>query len=459
MLQWKLFDVIVSGSAHTGLQLFFLFKCVGVKEERYRRLAFWLVLIYSLIFYFTEDTIGYLPEFQSSLPLQTAHSLVHAVNTFILLAVVGIFGIGYLPRNFLKCEVYYDVLTVIPFLPMYLASKILKRIFLPPGLSEYAAYPAFYVINSLCIVIGLLQSIAVYYIFGRKIDRFLQKVPDKICLIFFVLTFIIYVSRQTVMLKTNTYCFIHNTSLEFTDSCTFLCNIGLIHTIVLVIIMLFFTILHHQRLQQLQSIESNMLFDYYTNISTLYSSIRSLRHDLSNHLSVLSFMQNPASVDPHIAIDPEGCPDSQEAYRSQTFVSSADSYRTSLLNICDEINHKMQQQISWQQIQTSLLSAREKYEIYHYMTTIMKKHRLPEHALCISAAACGNNTEIQLAIDVGTGSDVEQTSRPKPLHLLMLRHGIDFYMVKTIAQIHNGHADWKRDGSTFILSLTLPEEN
>ena len=88
----------------------------------------------------------------------------------------------------------------------------------------------------------------------------------------------------------------------------------------------------------------------------------------------------------------------------------------------------------------------------------MKKHRLPEHALCISAEACGNNTEIQLAIDVGTGSDVEQTSRPKPLHLLMLRHGIDFYMVKTIAQIHNGHADWKRDGSTFILSLTLPEE-
>ena len=439
MLQWKLFDVIVSGSAHTGLQLFFLFKCVGVKEERYRRLAFWLVLIYSLIFYFTEDIIGYLPGFQSSLPLQTAHSLIHAVNTFILLAVVGIFGIGYLPRNFLKTEVYYDVLTVIPFLPMYLASKILKRIFLPPGLSEYAAYPAFYVINSVCTVIGLLQAIAVYYIFGRKIDRLLQKVPDKICLTFFVLTFIIYVSRQTIMLKTNTYCFIHNTSLEFTDSCTFLCNIGLIHTIVLVIIMLFFTILHHQRLQQLQSIESNMLFDYYTNISTLYSSIRSLRHDLSNHLAVLSFMQNSASSAPHVA--------------------TADSYRTSLLNICDEINHKMQQQISWQQIQTSLLSAREKYEIYHYMTTIMKKHRLLEHALCISAAACGNNTEIQLAIDVGTGSDVEQTSRPKPLHLLMLRHGIDFYMVKTIAQIHNGHADWKRDGSTFILSLTLPEEN
>ena len=272
------------------------------------------------------------------------------------------------------------------------------------------------------------------------------------------MAFIAYVSNQIAMLKSSTYCFIHNTSLEFTDICTFFCNIGLIYISILVIIMLFFTAFHHRRLQQLQSIESNMLFDYYTNISTLYGSIRSLRHDLSNHLAVLSFMQNSAVSDPHVATDHGGYPDAQEAYESQAFVSSADSYRTSLLNICDEINHKMHQQISWQQIQTSLLSAREKYEIYHYMTTIMKNHRLPESALCISAEACGNNTEIQLAVDASAGSDVEQTSRPKPLHLLMLRHGIDFYMVKTIAQIHNGHADWKRDGSTFILSLTLPEE-
>ncbi len=450
MLKWEIMDISISAAAHTCMQLFFLFKCVGIKEERYRRPCFWLIIIYSMIFYIAEDVIYYLPEYVNSLPLQTAHSLIHAVNTFIMFGICGVCGSGYLPRNFIKAEIYYDLLSTIPVMPMFLVAGILKRIFLPPGTTVYTDYPAGYVITSVCTVIGLFQVIALYYLCGRKIDMLLQKIPDKVCLIFFMLTFFAFVTKEAVLLKTGTYYYANSPDITYMVKCTFLCAVALFYMTILFIIMLLLTTINYRRLQYLQSLENSMLLGYYTSVSALHNSIRSLRHDLSNHLAALSFMENSAPAASQAAMDDADMPGSSGA---------AASYRSSLLDICDEINAEMKKQISWQQIQTDLLSSREKYELYHCIMTVIKKHRLPESALCISSAAYGNVTEIRFAVREDTAPENEQTSRSRPLHLLTLRHGMLFYMIKTIARAHNGHAVWKRNGSTFMLSLTLPQAN
>ena len=106
---------------------------------------------------------------------------------------------------------------------------------------------------------------------------------------------------------------------------------------------------HRKQLQRLQTMESTMLLDYYQNVSMLHGSIRSLRHDLSNHLAI-----------------PEG------------------GYRDSLLTICDQIDSQIHSQLSWQSIKTEALSSREKYEIFHYLQLILQFAKLPPEALCIT---------------------------------------------------------------------------
>ena len=95
--------------------------------------------------------------------------------------------------------------------------------------------------------------------------------------------------------------------------------------------------------------ESTMLLDYYQNVSMLHGSIRSLRHDLSNHLAI-----------------PEG------------------GYRDSLPTICDQIDSQIHSQLSWQTIQIEALSSREKYEIFRYLQLILQSAKLPPEALCIT---------------------------------------------------------------------------
>ena len=165
------------------------------------------------------------------------------------------------------------------------------------------------------------------------------------------------------------------------------------------------------------------------------------------------------------------------------------AYRASLLSICDSISTQMTRQTAWQQIETDRLSSREKYEIYHYMMTVMDKHRVPASALSISIGAYGSVTEIAFSIRSGAGaspaeistaedeaelspikaSTMEAGTAPsevskkpqKPLHLLLLRHDMMFRLIKIIAASHGGSATWKKtgggSGSSFTLSLTIPD--
>ena len=147
-----------------------------------------------------------------------------------------------------------------------------------------------------------------------------------------------------------------------------------------------------------------MQLRYYQNVSMLHGSIRSLRHDLSNHLAV-----------------PEG------------------SYRDSLLTICDQIDSQIHSQLSWQSIQTEALSSREKYEIFRYLQNILQKKKLPPEALCI------DETEDALHFTIRS---------PKRLSLLILKHQAMFKLTNQIAKTHGGSASWTKDTNRYIFTLS-----
>ena len=92
------------------IQLFLVFKCIGVSSHRKK--VFWLIIIYTIIFKAVEIGLELVPEYHTTLTIQITHSLVHAFNTFILLTIIGIYGEGYFPRNFIKTTFYYDFLDV-----------------------------------------------------------------------------------------------------------------------------------------------------------------------------------------------------------------------------------------------------------------------------------------------------------------------------------------------------------
>ena len=498
MLIWQASSVILRAMIYTCIQLFFVFKCVGVKEHR--KLCFWLIVIYTMIFDSATTTIEILPLYQTSSMLQAAHLMIHAVNTFILFTIIGIFGNGYLPRNYLLAEIYYDFLSTVPIMPMFVVTELLQQRFLPPGATDrYIEYPAGCVISVICMFIGLLQEPVFYYLFGKKVNDLLQKIPDNVCLFLFLASFVGVVTKQILLLKTNTYYINNPATLSYFRIATFDCNCALVLATVAVIVLLVFTAFQNRRLQYIQSLENRMLLDYYTNVSSLHSSIRSLRHDLSNHLAALSFISSGESAadpcrqalmntsDASVATEVSGgCtpPDDPGA-----------AYRASLLAICDGISTQMTRQTAWQQIETDRLSSREKYEIYHYMMTVMDKHRIPASALSISIGAYGSVTEIAFAIRSGAGdrpaaADAGSTKnsanstenaacpaaagtelpqactepseapkkRRKPLHLLLLRHDMMFRLIKIIAASHGGSATWKKTGSVFALSLTIPDQ-
>lgn len=122
------------------VQLFLAFKCIGISSNQKK--VFWLLITYTIVFKTVESYLELLPEFNASLALQTTHSLVHAINTFILLTIIGVYADGYFPRNFVITSFYYDFLTSLPFTPAAIVTKVLGDRFLPPDPGEFSGYPA-----------------------------------------------------------------------------------------------------------------------------------------------------------------------------------------------------------------------------------------------------------------------------------------------------------------------------
>ena len=377
------------------LQIFVVFKCINVTQRK--KTCFWILFLYTLVFSVIQFNLTAQISYVDSEGLKAAVAIVHALDTFILLGIVNVFSEEFLPRNFLLLSFYYDFLTIIPVSNL-LQGMIIKYL-QAGGYSTYyfdADQPA-ELLPILVISFKIFLIILVSFLFNRKLKPLLTKIPDSICLLVMSLFFIMLIIRIVLTAKTD---FITNDTIFLS---LFYFDALLIIISIIIIILIIIYALQNRRYKMLQKIETAMQLSYYRNVSEIYTEVRSLKHDIANHLAIVNAAGTLSD-------------DKREFYKNQ------------LLKTCDEINHKLDMQMSWKTTEHSFLSNREEYEIYNYITRLFSKHHITS-AETSSAVSTPENPEKLIF-----HTTYDSISK---LKLRKIKYAATHFLIKEIAQQHN----------------------
>lgn len=326
---------------------------------------------------------------------------VHTLDTFIIIALMAVYADGTLGRNWVKLFFYYDLVTT--GANMLVQNKLI--LFLTDHHLSASLFSASHPKDLLWILAWAYTAAAIalsIVLFRKPLNRLISKIPENLCLLLMGITFLIYIGKVFVMFIYRGQFFLFD-NRYFHDT-LFNADVTLVILLLITLYLLITVARQKYQLQRIQRLESNMQLRYYQNVSMLHGSIRSLHHDLSNHLAI-----------------PEG------------------GYRDSLLTICDQIDSQIHSQLFWQSIKTEALSSREKYEIFHYLQLILQSAKLPPEALCITE----EQSSIRFTISAAKG-----------LRLARLKNRPLFLLLKRIAFSHGARAAWKKTEHGFTLQFT-----
>ena len=382
------------------IQIMFLF--YGCHVSQHKKRVFTILVVYTILFKGMDFLLNSPDPSALSTTTYWTYWAVHTLDTFIIIALMAVYADGTLGRNWVKLFFYYDLVTT--GANMLIQNKLVLFLTDHHLVESASLFSASHPKDLLWILAWAYAAAAIALImvlFNKPLDRLINRIPENLCLLLMGITFLIYIGKVFVM-------FIYRGQFFLFDnrySCVTLLNADVILVILLLITLYLLITVARQKyqLQRIQRLESNMQLRYYQNVSMLHGSIRSLRHDLSNHLAI-----------------PEG------------------GYRDSLLTICDQIDSQIHSQLSWQSIKTEALSSREKYEIFRYLQNILQKKKLPPEVLCI------DETEDALHFTIRS---------PKRLSLLILKHQAMFKLTNQIAKTHGGSASWTKDTNRYIFTL------
>lgn len=382
------------------IQLFVVFKCV--KITNHRKACFWSILIYTLIFKTIEFYINAQPDFNQSQILHAAVLIVHAIDTFILLGLINFFSDEYLPRNFILVSFYYDFLTIIPLTN-----------FVGDIISEYlnssnAGYSTFYydaehpaeLLMILCITTKIILIALVSFFFNKRIKSLLQKIPDSICLLIMSAFFMLFIIKNILNLKTDIFAESGSVAISL-----FYFDMFLIVTSAIIVLLFVIYSLQSQKYKKLQKTESSLLLTYYLNVSEVYREVRSMKHDIANHLAIINATELLSD-------------DKRKFYKDQ------------LLETCNEIDHKLDMQMSWKTSEDSFLSNRERYEIFNYISGQFKKHHISSAKTTVSLDY--DNSEGAQKLRYHTCCD-----KISKLKLIRIKYAATHFLIKEIVQQHN----------------------
>ena len=383
------------------IQVMFLF--YGCHVSQHKRKVFVILVVYTILFKGMDFLLNSPDPSALSTTTYWTYWAVHTLDTFIIIALMAVYADGALGRNWVKLFFYYDLVTT--GANMLIQNKLVLFLTDHHLVESASLFSASQPKDLLWILAWAYAAAAIALImvlFNKPLDRLISKIPENICLLLMGITFLIYIGKVLVM-------FIYRGQFSLFDnrySRVTLFNADVILVILLLITLYLLITVARQKyqLQRIQRLESDMQLRYYQNVSVLHGSIRSLRHDLSNHLAI-----------------PEG------------------GYRDSLLTSCDQIDSQIHSQLSWQSIKTEALSSREKYEIFRYLQLILQSAKLPPEALCI------DETEDALHFTIRS---------PKRLSLLILKHQAMFKLTNQIAKTHGGSASWTKDTNRYIFTLS-----
>ena len=370
------------------VQVMFLF--YGCHVSQHKRKVFVFLVGYTILFKGMDFLLNSPDPSAISTTTYWTYWAVHTLDTFILITLMAVYADGTLGRNWVNALVQNKLV-------LFLTDHHLVE-----SASLFSATQPKDLLWILSWAYAAAAIALIMVLFNKPLDRLISKIPENICLLLMGIAFLTYIGKVLVM-------FLYQGEFFLFDkryARHIWLNVDVMMVILLLITLyLLITVARQKRqLQHSQSLESAMLLDYYQNVSVLHGSIRSLRHDLSNHLAV-----------------PE------------------ESYRTSLRAICEKIDQQIHSQLSWQSIKTEALSSREKYEIFRYLQLILQSAKLPPEALCITE----EYDSIRFTISAAKG-----------LGLARLKNRPLFLLLKRIAASHGARATWKKTEHGYRLQFT-----
>ena len=383
------------------IQVMFLF--YGCHVSQHKRKVFVILVVYTILFKGMDFLLNSPDPSALSTTTYWTYWALHTLDTFIIIALMAIYADGTLGRNWVKLLFYYDLVTT--GANMLIQNKLVLFLTDHHLVESASLFSASQPKDLLWILAWAYAAAAIALImvlFNKPLDRLISKIPENICLLLMGITFLIYIGKVFVMFIYRGQFFLFDN--RYSRDTLFNADVILVILLLITLYLLITVARQKYQLQRIQRLESNMQLRYYQNVSMLHGSIRSLRHDLSNHLAI-----------------PEG------------------GYRDSLLTICDRIDSQIHSQLSWQSIKNEALSSREKYEIFHYLQNILQKKKLPPEVLCI------DETEDTLHFTIRS---------PKRLSLLILKHQAMFKLTNQIAKTHGGSASWTKDTNRYIFTLS-----
>ena len=378
-----------------------MFLFYGCHVSQHKRKVFVILVVYTILFKGMDFLLNSPDPSALSTTTYWTYWSVHTLDTFIIIALMAVYADGTLGRNWVKLFFYYDLVTT--GANMLVQNKLI--LFLTDHHLSASLFSASHPKDLLWILAWAYTAAAIalsIVLFRKPLNRLISKIPENLCLLLMGITFLIYIGKVFVMFIYRGQFFLFD-NRYFRDT-LFNANVTLVILLLITLYLLITVARQKYQLQRIQRLESDMQLRYYQNVSVLHGSIRSLRHDLSNHLAI-----------------PE------------------ETYRTSLLTICDRIDHQIHSQLFWQSIKTEVLSSREKYEIFRYLQLILQSAKLPPEALCITE----EQSSIRFTISAAKG-----------LRLARLKNRPLFLLLKRISFSHEARAAWKKTEHGFTLQFT-----
>lgn len=384
------------------IQIMFLF--FGCHVSQHKRKVFVILVVYTILFKGMDFLLSSPDPSALSTTTYWTYWAVHTLDTFIIIALMAVYADGTLGRNWVKLFFYYDLITT--GANMLIQNKLVLFLTDHHLVESASLFSASHPKDLLWILAWAYTAAAIalsIVLFRKPLNRLISKIPENLCLLLLGITFLIYIGRVFVMFIYRGQFFLFDN--RYSRDTLFNADVILVILLLITLYLLITVARQKYQLQRIQRLESDMQLRYYQNVSMLHGSIRSLRHDLSNHLAV-----------------PE------------------EGYRESLLRICKEIDGQIHRQLAWQTLDVPQLSSREKYEIYQYVQQLLQKKKLPTEALCITS----EENQLSLAID---------TTGKRSLHPALLRSSSFFRMLQTILKQHNGTATWQKGENSCTLHL------
>lgn len=367
-------------------------------------------------YFFIENFISWLTTYNKTLADISDDSLVDALSSLVYIAFLICFFYYFKDRHPVFNYTLYCIANYCWLILLALFSICRAEFF--PHSRPLALAETFYDIPSLlAYILSYAAAFAVFYFCRKKLTALLLKLSQRIINAFILVTIILDMASIPFFLPN--LASISSTASRYLFA--MLCVITTLFILTLILIYMAFLYKYRSELLNRKLIDMSIQtsYDYYRKLNQIYLSLRHLRHDLINHMNILSVTQkdNPTHI----------------------------KYRRDILSAAEKIRNQHDNLIS-SNIRIDTFSVYENYVLENLTNSIL--------SIC-------EITDVDLATkhySNASGKEILFIQFPEKVNKAAVKRisKTDSYMlIKFFVTNHNGNIKWEEENGEWKLYISI----